>query len=271
MNRKQKYKLNRFIKRVSFVKSACMFVLSVSLFLFSFGFMATGSYSYFNAQVNVTNEFTNAVKEELVTISRGEVIYEDKCIAKLPITIKNIFDFLVIVSIGESKYNLQPGEEITHVQIVANGCNDFGDKNIEIVGYVHYFSHLITVNVDKEKLNPCPPASENGQGKPNDNGEGKHCGNNGIDERDNQVTDSTNNNQPEANTNSKDETNSELENEKDEVLEEVKVDVTEEAIEEKKEEVAEEAIEEKKEEVAEEVIEEGKVNNTDETSKSTGN
>lgn len=71
------------------------------------------------------------------------------------------------------------GEAITHTQILADGCGEFGDKSFNIIGYENYFVHPVHTYVEKELLNPkppCPPQSDNGQGKPNDNGEGNQCG-----------------------------------------------------------------------------------------------
>lgn len=157
-----------------------MLVISISsLFLFSICIMSFGTHAYFNAQYNNKFSIGNATQGDLVKITEGPVEYEDKCKAKQTVTVKNVFDFKVVISIDNSEYILQPGETITHAQILADGCGEFGDKSFNIIGYENYFVHPVHAYVEKELLNPkppCPPQSDNGQGKPNDNGEGKQCG-----------------------------------------------------------------------------------------------
>lgn len=157
-------------------KYALLAISISSLFLFSFCIMSFGTYSYFTAQADYDLSVRNATKDELVQITEGQVEYADKCLAKVPVTIHNIFDFKVIISIDDTEYTLQPGESVTHTQVVADQCNEFGDRSFTIIGYENYFTHPINVTVEKEKLNPCPPQSDNGQGKPNDKGNGKQCG-----------------------------------------------------------------------------------------------
>jgi hypothetical protein len=178
MKRKEKYRLLRWKKRLEKVRVFILATLVFSLMLFAFGLYSVGSLAYFNATYSVHLGAKNAVKEELVVITVKDLIYEEQCIAKQPVTIKNIFDYVVKISIEGTNYVLEPGEVVTHNQIVASNCGDFGKHTIKIIGYENYFDHIITVNVEKDKLNPCPPASDNGQGKPNDNGEGKKCGHN---------------------------------------------------------------------------------------------
>ncbi|OMF56549.1 hypothetical protein BK139_14725 [Paenibacillus sp. FSL R5-0490] len=179
MNRKEKYRRIRISKRVDLSKYSLLGISISSLFLFSLFIMSFGTYAYFNAQYKNEFNIRNATKEELVQITKGPVEYEDKCKAKQTVTVKNIFDYKVVISIDNSEYILQPGETITHTQILADGCGEFGDKSFNIIGYENYFVHPVHVYVEKELLNPkppCPPQSDNGQGKPNNNGEGKQCG-----------------------------------------------------------------------------------------------
>lgn len=180
MNRTEKYKILRINKRVSYSKRFLFIISLCSFILFSLSTMTLDTYSFFNAQFSASMNLTNATKEELVEITEGEVIYEDKCIAKHSVKVKNIFDYLVKISIDGTEYIIEPGNEITHTQIVADNCGDFGEKNYNIIGYEKYFEHPIFVVVDKNKLNPCPqPAIDNANGRENDNGNGKHCGNQG--------------------------------------------------------------------------------------------
>jgi hypothetical protein len=176
MNRKEKYKRLRISRRINLSKYSLLAFSISSLFLFSLCIMSFGTYSYFTAQADFTFSVKNATKEELVQIEEGSLEYVDRCLAQKSVTIKNIFDYKVIISIDNTKYTLQPGEVISHTQVVADQCNEFGDRSFIIIGYENYFSHPINVIVEKDKLNPCPPQSDNGQGKPNDNGEGKQCG-----------------------------------------------------------------------------------------------
>jgi hypothetical protein len=176
MNRKEKYKRLRISRRINLSKYSLLAISISSLFLFSFCIMSFGTYSYFTAQADFNFSVKNATKEELVQIEEGSLEYVDRCLAQKSVTIKNIFDYKVIISIDNTKYTLQPGEVISHTQVVADECNEFGDRSFTIIGYESYFTHPINVFVEKEKLNPCPPQSDNGQGKPNDNGEGKQCG-----------------------------------------------------------------------------------------------
>lgn len=138
--------------------------------------MSFGTLAYFTAEINNDLSIRNATKDELVQITEEPVVYEDKCVATKTVKVKNIFDYKVIITIGDAKYTLQPGEEITHLQTVANKCSDIGELTFNIIGYEKYFVHPINVVIDKKRLNPCPPQSDNGQGKPNDNGNGKKCG-----------------------------------------------------------------------------------------------
>ncbi|MCM3707662.1 MULTISPECIES: hypothetical protein [Cytobacillus] len=179
MNRKEKYRRIRIGKRVNLSKYSLLGISISSLFLFSLFIMSFGTYAYFNAQYKNEFNIRNATKEELVQITEGPVEYEDKCKAKQTVTVKNIFDYKVVISIDNSEYILQPGEAITHSQILADGCGEFGDKSFKIIGYENYFVHPVNAVVEKKMLNPkppCPPQSDNGQGKPNDNGKGKQCG-----------------------------------------------------------------------------------------------
>ncbi|MEH6987465.1 hypothetical protein [Cytobacillus firmus] len=179
MNRKEKYRSIRMGKRVSFSKYSLLSISISSLFLFSICIMSFGTHAYFNAQYKTESNIGNATKEELVQITEGPVEYEDKCKAKQTVTVRNIFDYKVVISIDNSEYILQPGEAITHTQILADGCGESGEKSFNIIGYENYFVHPVNAVVEKELLNPkppCPPQSDNGQGKPNDNGEGKQCG-----------------------------------------------------------------------------------------------
>jgi hypothetical protein len=179
VNRKEKYKRLRVSKRVNLSKYSLLVISISSLFLFSICIMSFGTHAYFNAQYNSEFSIGNATQGDLVKISEGPVEYEDKCKAKQKVTVKNIFDYKVVISIDNSEYILQPGEAITHTQILADGCGEFGDKSFNIIGYENYFVHPVHTYVEKDLLNPkppCPPQSDNGQGKPNDNGEGKQCG-----------------------------------------------------------------------------------------------
>jgi hypothetical protein len=191
MNRKEKYRNLRIIRRVTFAKTSLLMISVCCFFLFALSLTSVGTYSYFTADYTATMGVKNATKEDLVSISEGDLIYEEKCLAKQPVTVKNVFDYLVKISIDGTEYNLSPGQTITHPQIVADNCGEFGERTFDIIGYENYFDHPITVFVDKNKLNPppppkpCPdPAIENANGKENDNGNGKHCGNQGNPQHD---------------------------------------------------------------------------------------
>lgn len=176
MNRKELYKMIRLNKKISLTKRAILVFFTFSFVLFSSSLLSVGTFSYFNAEYTATMQIKNAVKDDLVIINEGPLIFPEKCKAVKDISVKNIFDYIVEITIEGSPYVLQPGDEITHTIIVADDCGDFGEKTFLIIGYNHYFSHPVHVNVNKEELNPCPPASDNGQGNPNDNGNGKKCG-----------------------------------------------------------------------------------------------
>lgn len=193
MDRMEKYKILRLNKRISYLKRLLFITTLFSFVIFSLSMMTLDTYSYFNAQHNAALSLTNATQRELVEITEGEIIYEKKCKAKHSVKVKNIFDYIVKVSIGNSDYFIEPGHEITHIQLVADGCNDAGEKAYNIIGYQNYFNQPITVIVEDNKLNHCPqPAIDNANGRENDNGNGKHCGNQGNpvhDGPDNEIKD----------------------------------------------------------------------------------
>jgi hypothetical protein len=178
MNRKNKFIQIRFLRRIKLIKKGLFFFNVFSLFLFLISLSIYDTHSYFNAKVISKMNIQNAVKSELVEITTEELNYPSRCVAIQPVKIKNIFDYDVLINIETNHYRLTPGQEITHNQMVANNCGDFGEQSFQIIGYQNYFEHLIQVTVDKDLLNPCPqPAIDNANGVPNDNGQGRHCGN----------------------------------------------------------------------------------------------
>lgn len=182
LNRKEKYKRLRFQSHLRRAKFFGSIIFVFQLWIFTFGLTSIGSFAYFTAQYSTDFSIKNATKEELVEISEGDLIYDTKknnsCVAKKSVTIKNIFDYPVKITISGNGYKIKPGESITHTEVVEQNCNiNEGDRSFKIIGFENYFDHEILVSVIKQEK-PCPPASDNGNGKPNDNGNGKKCGHN---------------------------------------------------------------------------------------------
>jgi hypothetical protein len=120
MSRLTKYRIKRIKQRLSMIKASFILTIICSLFFFSIHFVLAGSFSYFNASFTGDFSLQNAVKDHLVEITEHDLIYEEKCIAKKSITVKNIFDYDVKVTVGNVQYDLNPDEEIYHVQVVAD-------------------------------------------------------------------------------------------------------------------------------------------------------
>jgi hypothetical protein len=179
----------RVSKRVSWIKSILLCIPIISIFLFSLSTLSFGTYSYFNAKASGYFTIKNALEHELVSITKEEVLYKEKCTAEVPVKIQNIFDYKVVILIDQKEYIIEPGKIINVNKVVARGCNDFGERKFNIVGYNNYFVHPISVIVDKDKLNPCPqPAIDNAKGTENENGLGKHCGDQGNHETEQNIT-----------------------------------------------------------------------------------
>ncbi|MBO9128494.1 hypothetical protein [Bacillus sp. 165] len=140
--------LNRKINKIKSL------FLHTALFFLIVGYGTAGTYSYFTSEVKSTVSLQNATQDEIVEIETGEVQYDSSCKAVQSVSIKNIYSIDVPITIDGTKYTLTPGQQISHEQVLSDNCESFGEKMYHIVGFKGYFDHMVTANVDQEKLNP---------------------------------------------------------------------------------------------------------------------